>query len=306
MSDLRRDFVHAEGCPVCSSRRFHPCKKGNLDFARLHADQVKITDNEYGRTWDLSECGDCGHIFADPSPDPGFILSLYRRVEDPVYDDEAEGRSRNFVGILRNLEGLVPSKGKLFDVGAATGILVRLARDRGWEAQGIEPSTWAAKYAAEKYGLSLLNGSFEDAALRPGADRAVTMIDFIEHTARPREAAAKAAEILAPGGILCLVTPDVHSTAARLAGRRWWHFRPGHLAYFSERSLAILLGDAGLKIVLRRKYAWTFSLHYLLSRKPAFRILMGSPKASSFFKKISLKLALGDSFEIYAQKNGEA
>jgi 2-polyprenyl-3-methyl-5-hydroxy-6-metoxy-1,4-benzoquinol methylase len=299
-------FARVTACPICESPRLRPFKKGTFDYARLRWDQVKITDSEYGKIWDLSECEDCGHLFADPSPAPAFILSLYGQVEDPVYDEEAEGRSRNFLGILKNLEKLSPAKGSLFDVGAATGILLNLARERGWSPAGVEASAWGVKRAADNYGLHLIQGAFEQVRLEPAVYQVLTMVDFIEHTPAPRRAVMKAAEVLAPGGILCLVTPDIHSFAARAAGKRWWHLRPGHLAYFSGRSLTRLLQGAGLAIVKKRRYAWTFSAHYLLSRKKTFDVLTRSGRSASFLKRIPIKLALGDSFEIYAKKSASS
>jgi hypothetical protein len=57
-------------------------------------------------------------------------------------------------------------------------------------------------------------------------------------------------------------------------------------------------------VVAERRYAWTFSLHYLLSRKPAFQAALKAGILASLLKRIPLKLALGDSFEIYAIKDG--
>lgn len=295
-------FLQAEACPICRSREIRPWKKGTFDTGVLRADQIKITDSGYGKIWDLSACRRCGHVFADPYPAPDYISSLYAEVEDPLYDEEAEGRTRNFTPILDRLDRFRPDRGGLFDVGAATGILAAAARDRGWRADGVDPSGWAVSRAAAKYGLTLRRGGFEDAVVAPGSFQAVTMIDFIEHTPRPVEAAAKAFHILAPGGVLCLVTPDIHSRAARWAGRRWWHLRPGHLAYFSRESLRILLEDAGFRILEVRRYAWTFSLHYLVSRFSWTGFFTRS-RASSFLHRIPIKLVLGDSFEIYAAKD---
>lgn len=295
-------FERSNGCPVCASKKIDPYKKGTFDYARLNTEQIKITDSEYGKIWDLDRCRNCGHIFANPTPKPEFIRSLYSQVEDPAYDLESEGRSQNFIGILRVLGELRPARGALFDVGAATGILLRLAREQGWTADGIEASDWAIAYAAKKYGIRLFHGFFEETGEAAGLYQAVTMIDFIEHTPKPGDAIRKAYAILAPGGVLCLVTPDIHSVAARLAGKRWWHLRPGHLAYFSARSLETILASAGFKIVKKKRYAWTFSLYYLLSRKIFFNFLTRRRRLASFFGKIRIKLALGDSFEIYAIK----
>jgi hypothetical protein len=57
-------------------------------------------------------------------------------------------------------------------------------------------------------------------------------------------------------------------------------------------------------VVAERRYAWTFSLHYLLSRKPAFQAALSGGRPASLLKRIPIKLALGDSFEVYAVKDG--
>ena len=194
-------FSLLSACPVCGSPDVSSWKKGNFAFKDLNKDQVKITDSEYGKIWDLSICGRCRHIFANPSPSPDFIASLYGEVEDPSYDEESEGRARNFLVILKVLERLRPAKGKLFDVGAATGILLALARDRGWIPFGVEPSGWAVARARESHGLSLLHGSLDSVPESLGPFQAVTMVDIIEHTPAPREAAAKAAVLLEDGRV---------------------------------------------------------------------------------------------------------
>jgi SAM-dependent methyltransferase len=305
MGEGPRDFIRLEACPACGGGSIRAHRKGTY-FDRLTRDQIKITDSQYGKTWDLSLCLECGHLFADPCPTPEFIFSLYGEVEDPLYEDEAAGRAKNFLRILKRLESLIPERGPLFDVGAATGILLDLARSRGWQPDGIDPSAWAVGVAAARHGLSLRQGPFETASLPEDFFAAVTMVDIIEHTPLPFEAAKKAHDVLLPGGILVIVTPDIHSASARLAGRRWWHLRPAHLAYFSRSSLAALLRRAGFSIVKEHRYSWTFSLHYLLSRRPGFGFLLRNRRLASFLKKIRLKLALGDSFEVYAVKEKRA
>ncbi len=302
MRDKEEGFRVFTRCPACDSPAIKEFQKGTFS-GRLTQDEIKITDSQYGKTWALSVCSDCGHIFANPCPTAEYLASLYGRVKDPLYEEEAEGRSKNFRRILRRLEKLIPQKGVLFDVGAATGILLDLARRRGWEPAGIEPSSWAVEVAAHKYGLDLFLGRLEAAPLPDNRFAAVTMVDFIEHTPVPFEALNKAWAILKPSGMLVLVTPDIHSPAARLAGRRWWHLRPAHLAFFSRESLSSILLRTGFRVVAEHRYAWTFSAHYLLSRRPAFRKALKGGRLASLFKKIPIKLSLGDSFEIYAVKD---
>jgi 2-polyprenyl-3-methyl-5-hydroxy-6-metoxy-1,4-benzoquinol methylase len=302
MKKEAKRFEYLKKCPVCESSFLSLFKKKTFDFLSLDEEQVKITDSQYGKIWDLSRCQNCSHIFANPCPSEDFISSLYAEVEDPLYEEEAQGRSKNFLSILIHLEKMLPQKGAIFDVGAATGIFLNIAQQRGWNVDGIEISSWAAKLAKEKYGLLLQEGSFETAELRKNHYTAVTMVDFIEHIPHPLQALSEAYDILSPDGVLCLVTPDINSMAAKIAGRKWWHFRPAHLSYFSAKSLYTLLRRSGFQVLKERKYAWTFSAHYLISRHRQFKFLLKSPFLASFWKKIQIKLALNDSFEIYAIK----
>ena len=289
-------------CPICENRNLVVYMKGNLKIENLRETDIKITDSQYGKFWDLWLCKNCGYIFSLLLPYKKYIYTLYQKVEDPLYDEEAENRSLNFIRILSFLEKLRPKKGKLFDVGAATGILLNLAKNRGWEIDGIEPSSWAVNYALTKYKISIKWGVFEEFNLPLNHYDVVTMIDLLEHIPNPKEGIKKAHSVLKKGGILCVVTPDIKSPIARLLGKKWWHLRPAHLSYFSKKSLRNLLEKFGFQIIKERNYVWTFSLHYLLSRKKILAFLLKSKKFSSFCKKIRIKLALRDSLEFYAQK----
>lgn len=302
MRKAQEKFEIVGRCPVCASPSINPYKESSFDYHALSKEQIKITDKGYGMTWNLSRCKSCTHVFANPRPTQSFISFLYSEVEDPLYQAEAEGREKNFGRILSCLDKLQPENGTLFDVGAATGILLNLAQQRGWKPDGIESSSWAVQVASQQYGLDLLQGDFETVAVPAENYAAVSMVDFIEHISHPLEAIEKAHEILIPEGILCLVTPDIKSAAAKISGQKWWHFRPGHLGYFTKKSLMTLVERAGFQIVKERKYSWTFSAHYLISRIPSLKFLLKNSRLSSFWKKIPIKLALGDSFEIYAKK----
>lgn len=304
MTHSRANFETLTRCPVCESTEIDEFRKTTFDILTLEKEDVKITDSAYGKIWDLSRCSRCTHVFANPRPTTEFILSLYSQIEDPLYEEEAPGRAQNFTRILRRLEQLLPQKGPLFDVGAATGILLNLARERGWEPDGVEPSAWAVEVAAQKYGLSLRTGDFTEIDVPREHYAAVTLVDIIEHLTHPDTALLRAHELLSPDGVLCLVTPDIQSRAARLFKRRWWHFRPAHLSYYSRQSLQTLLERCGFEIIEVRRYNWTFSVHYLLSRLGPLKIFLKNPHLASVWKKIPIKLALSDSFEVYARKTG--
>jgi 2-polyprenyl-3-methyl-5-hydroxy-6-metoxy-1,4-benzoquinol methylase len=291
-----------ERCPVCTGTDIVSFKKRTFDISTLSEQSIRITDSDYGKIWELDRCNSCTHVFANPAPSTALIQSLYTKTEDPDYEEESLGRGKNFQRILASLEKIHPQRGTLLDVGAATGILMSLARERGWDAEGVEPSSWAVRIAKDKYSLTLVEGSLETVRLKNQAYTAATLIDFIEHISHPTGALSKIHQALKPGGTVCLVTPDIQSLPARAMGKGWWHFRPGHLAYFSKKSLLTLLERTGFRVFEWRKYAWTFSAHYLLSRIHLLKFLVKNPQIALFWKAIPIKLALRDSFEVYATK----
>jgi 2-polyprenyl-3-methyl-5-hydroxy-6-metoxy-1,4-benzoquinol methylase len=302
MSEGQSPFKELRRCPVCTSTDMSSFRTRTFDIGTLTEENIKITDSDYGKIWDLDRCKNCTHVFANPIPSPTFIQSLYAKTEDPDYEEESLGRGKNFQRILAALGKIHPQKGTLLDVGAATGIFLDLARERGWDPEGVEPSAWAVQVAKDKYGLTLKEGSLETAELRRESYTAVSLIDFIEHISQPYLALTKVREALKPGGTLCLVTPDIQSLAARAMGKGWWHFRPGHLAYFSKKSLLTLLERSGFQVLKWRRYVWTFSAHYLLSRMVLLKFFVKNPRMALFWKTIPIKLALRDSFEVYAKK----
>lgn len=297
-------FVKLHQCPLCFSSKIIFYRQGNLTPQRFTPELIRITDADYGLTWNLSRCLDCHLIFANPCPEEKFITFLYSEVKDPQYELEAKGRCRTFRRLLYRLEKLYPQKGHLFDVGAATGLFLHEAKQRGWQVSGIEPSHWAVKRAQEQ-GLQVYQGSFQDLAINEPVFDVITLIDILEHTPKPREIVEKARKLLKVQGLLLIVTPDIDSFMARLAGRRWWHYRPGHLVYFNRQSLKTLLTLTNFEILSWKRYSWHFSLSYLFSRLPKPFFFLNQPLLTSLWSKIQLKLALGDSFEVYAQKKDE-
>lgn len=286
-------------CPLCGSERTTRWKKGNFDYSKAEAENFKITDSDYGLFPDFLKCEVCGLRFAENMPTPSQLAKLYSQVEDPEYEREAEGRGENFKRIIRFLRKIKPG-GRLLDVGAATGIFMEIARKQGWDVYGIEASLWAANRAKEK-GLDVWQGDFLQFSSREKFD-IITMLDIIEHMAKPGLAFKKANHLLKPGGILVITTPDVESFTARVLGKRWWHLRPAHVNFFSRKTLSWAAHNFGFRILKFRTYVWNFSLHYLITRFSWGRRYFDR----EWLKKIKLKLFLFDSLEAYLEKLPES
>ena len=94
-------------------------------------------------------CRQCGLVCQNPQPQPDDLLSAYTSVIDGRYDEERDGRIHTFRQSLKELETHV-QPGRLLDLGCHLGFFLEVAAEGGWEAQGLEPSSWAAETAREK------------------------------------------------------------------------------------------------------------------------------------------------------------
>lgn len=223
-----------------------------------------ITDRSYGQHLQIVTCLKCGLVQAFPQITPKQTVSRYQSFVDPEYEREAVNRSRNCDRVLSQLEKYCPP-GRLLDVGCATGLLVERAKARGWQAEGIEPSKWAAQIGQSK-GLTIYQGTLDSVKLKAASFDAITCIDVIEHVNSPHTLLRQLASLLKPGGMLAIVTPNIHSRLAKVMGEKWWHIRPDHFYYFSPATLTALCLLTGFIKKSQSPYPWTFSLSYWLSR----------------------------------------
>lgn len=71
----------------------------------------------------------------------------------------------------------------------------------------------------------------------------------IEHLPQPEQFLAEAFRVLRPHGILALATPNPQGIGARLMGRRWDGWEPGHISLHSPKQWQNLLKNHGFQIL---------------------------------------------------------
>ncbi|UCH96448.1 MAG: class I SAM-dependent methyltransferase [Candidatus Aminicenantes bacterium] len=286
-------------CPLCQSKQIQLFKKGTIDPQQVKTENFKITDSAYGSLWTLFSCKNCSFVFSNPYIPEKNITAFYSQLEDREYSTEAEGRSKNFKTILKRLKGITPPTLRLLDIGAASGIFLELARQQGYQIQGIEPSEFLVKEAEKHYNIQLFKGTVEEYKTNKTFS-IITLLDIIEHLVEPDTFMTTVDSLIEKSGILVVVTPDINSLAARIMGKRWWHYRIAHINFFNLQSLQYLLEKHGYEIILKKKYVWNFSLFYLVTR--IFPFLKHKKTLQKILKRLHLKLPLFDSWEIYARK----
>ena len=256
----------------------------------------------------IARCA-CGMMFVSRPVEEHVLESLYAEhyfaggLDDGVpgysgYADDERILQRNFARRLRALERLV-TPGALLDVGCALGFFVRVARQRGWDACGVDRSAYAAGQAAAR-GVPVVHGDFLTAPFAPAGLAAVTMLDVLEHVADPRAYVRRARGLLRPGGVLLVETGDVGSLFARLSGRHYHFFSPpNHLTFFTRATLGRLLREEGFtRVAFFRVGKWVrvrqilYHLHGR-ARRPAVKRALRAAVTSRLARAV-IPLNLGD------------
>jgi len=236
------------------------------------------TTDQFGTALaDIVRCSSCGHRQTDPMPADAVLESAYADAASEDYVAEEAGQRETARRALERIEArlapvaIAPTNGgprqrRLLDLGCWVGFLLSEAVQRGWEADGVEPSGYASAYARDELGLNVRTGDLFTTELALGHYDAVVMGDVIEHLPRPDEALDRIAELLAPGGIAWMALPDAGSAVARGMRARWWSVIPTHVQFFTRGSLRTLLERRGWTVVEISSSPKAFSVRYYLER----------------------------------------
>lgn len=207
----------------------------------------------------IVRCRGCGLVYLSPRPGPAATSEIYGAsyFEGTTgaapgyasYSRTARALEREAAAKLRVVERFDPPPARLLDHGCGTGVFLAAAIARGYEAVGLDLSDYAIETLVTQRGLPAEQGTLEAGWGADASFDVLTSWDVLEHVPSPPATLRAIARVLRPGGLLVATTPDVAGIDARLLGRRWYGFTkvPEHFYYYSRRTLALLLRDAGLR-----------------------------------------------------------
>ena len=149
----------------------------------------------------------------------------------------------------RHLPLLPAGGGRLLDVGCGNGGFLMLARQAGWQVEGLDFDAGAVQ-AARSRGLEVHHGGIEALSARSACYDVITLCHVIEHVHDPITTLRRLHALLKPGGMLWLDTPNLASLGAARFGQHWRDLDPPrHLVLFTPESLRGALAKAGFRNV---------------------------------------------------------
>ncbi|MCB1480803.1 MAG: class I SAM-dependent methyltransferase [Rhodobiaceae bacterium] len=239
----------------------------------------------------LVRCASCGHGYlANPLPRD----HVARQYDDDYFFGGGDGYADYTAsGDLLRAQGRYHASliarhappGRMIDIGAAAGFVLKGFEDAGWQGIGIEPNATMRVYGRKMLDVNLISGDAESFSAGDPVDL-VTMIQVIGHLHDLHAALRNLSFALKPGG-LCLVDYwDRTSLPARMLGAGWHEISPPSVVHwFGPDDLAAAFARHGLhqldsgrprKIVLGRHVASL--LHHKLSESRLLAPIAGLTK----------------------------
>jgi len=224
---IPEELLTRRACPTCGSTE---------ETLELEKDHMRIV-----------RCRQCDLVFVNPTFDEAHYKQVYasQAYQDIVRDlgiNSHEYRVNRFgtervrmMGEhLRVPNGRAP---RYLDVGCSTGFVVEAARDKGWDATGIDLNPSAIEFGRSR-GLDLRTVALDEAGFAPRTFDAVSLFDVLEHLLDPGRTLRACADLLAPGGILFLYVPNFDSASRLLMGANAHFIWPTHhLNYYTPTTI---------------------------------------------------------------------
>lgn len=194
--------------------------------------------------YSFRRCSRCKTIFLTSLPQKKELKVHYSKQFS--YNDGLQNekviRSRSNI-ILRKIRQFYPHTKTLCDVGSGFGFFLDEAHHSGFEVTGIEPSKQLANFSKQNYHIFPYIGELKTyiRAHHNNFD-IVTCIHVIEHVADPKAFITALLQLVKPGGLLYLETPNSDSHLLYAEKEKYtFLIPPDHLWLFSLDSIKNIL-----------------------------------------------------------------
>jgi len=226
---IRADLVQARKCPICQTPPGHGL------FIKDGFRHVK--------------CQNCGLIYVSLILREDIMEQYWR--DEKAWSAVLDTRAQIEMDNLKYQYGLdlvswrVPGR-RLLDIGGGGGGFANLATEAGWQVTALELNQENSKRMADQ-GIQVIVKHLEMADLASGSFDLISLWEVLEHLVDPGLTLSEVHRLLAPGGLLLVMVPNVESLVTRILHEKSNTFGGhSHLNHFSPRTLEAILNKAGL------------------------------------------------------------
>ena len=191
------------------------------------------------------KCHNCTALFFHPRPPLQILTKYYRSDFEYTAGEANEEQNRLRAGkILAKLKEFNSRGRKLLDIGSGFGYFLDEANNLNFRVSGVEPAKKIYKTAINlRLKTKVKNLSFEKYYERYKSQTFdfITLTHLIEHIPYPHDFITKVLDLLNPGGILYIETPNLNSRLFKAEKTNYTFLTPpDHIWLFSLASLKFL------------------------------------------------------------------
>jgi len=264
------ETMRQRDCPVCGETA-----STATEFMTASFDEARLTESSFSSrklpefmSYHLVRCATCATVFASEAPAASALANAYHAA-DYNSSEEAALAATVYQAALEPFLATLPKRGIALEIGAGTGVFLSHLRHLGFEQPvGIEPSPAAIAAAAGEIKACIREGIFTGDEFPADSVSLVCCFQTLEHVPEPRAFVEAAYRMLAPGGMIALITHDYTAPINRLLHRRSPIIDIEHLQLFCPASLQRLTTAVGYGLLGIRSIRNVYPLRYWLSLAP--------------------------------------
>lgn len=257
-------------CPVCH----------NTEYTIIGKPRTNEISSEFiKKDYNVVQCSKCQTYYVYPEID--FTDEQWSKLYHSEYfADQPESllkkRAKELEQRLDKAERFIGKNKdiKLLDIGTGEGKTLAAGLQRGWRVTGIDIVD-NRNPEAKNNGVEFIQGKFMEYDFPENYFDFIYLDSVLEHVLNPLEYLKKIRNILKPGGILYVGTPDednlfnvLKKLALRLRGKKDISVKtrpfdfPYHVVGFNPHSFKYIIDKSGLRIKYFRNFSRKFAFLY--------------------------------------------
>jgi len=214
-------------CPLCAHR------EKELFFSKI----------SFGKRIDLYQCNSCSFVYQSPIlNDKGlknYYSNMFRSNKNVLHHNKmfirGENRGKKIHDLISryfNLQGSC-----VIEIGCGYGGILQTFKNKGANVFGCDLDPTGIDFG-KKNGLNLKLGDYKSLSKLEGKCDVIILSHVLEHIFELKDFVNGVSKFLKKNGLLYIALPGVESETAR---EKNYAIQPGHIYYFSEKTLSDLL-----------------------------------------------------------------